>query len=957
MGVVYICEGTLGYAQGRFAVKTWSDVEAAVHASWPAATTTGAAARRRFVDEAIRNLELPLHPNLLTVLEIGQRDAVPYFSMEAIEGGTLRERLAAPLPIADVVAVGLQVAAALQAAAAHGIVHRDVKPENILRAADGTVKLIDFGLAAGVAVEVARAAAPREVPLHLVRATAAIAGTLPYMAPEQFLADDAPTPRADMYALGVTLYEALTGRLPFSVATFDQLLDALTRVPPDPTVLRSDAPADLAALVLRCLAKRPEERFASYDELLDELAAVACRIGIAALPPAPPRAASAARVALKARGLVEVGRHAAALALLESTRDDPTVAWIMGRAHAGLGDHAEALTAYERALQGLADATDRPTILFDRGRSLAAIGRADEASEAYVQAAACAPRWARPLVAQAHVDAARGENATALQLCDAALALDPENAGAWTLKAGLVGRGGMPDEARNLLRAAERACPRTPALLYNLASAYSDLGMHGDAVEHTVRYLELSAAIPGLIPGDLDRVVTIGVRSGDERLLLRVVEAIDATRAAEDIARAGDDLLDLQIDALMREERLAEAVERAERGLAMHPTSVRLLLRRAALHVDRGDTDAALRVLRTALAIDPQSAAVWLAKGTTESDAGEVDAALESFAQAAELGEPYKAHLLRALTAQLAGRWAEARGSCATILHARPNDVAATVVVARTLVGEGEETRAAACLRGALDAYPDDLTLLRELQNVLGALRRYDEQAEICQRIVACTPLDGVAWHNRGEALLQAGQLAEAVVCYLRACKVEPSAWQSWAGLGLIHLLVEDYGVAIVYLRKALQQNPDATSVRDNLLAAELRQHVANAVAADGGDEAAILGDLESTFGIQLRTDMISDDAVEVPISEAFRREHARRRSSAQALLAAGAYEQASVLYKRIVHELPSDYEAWNALGVCYRWLHRRTNAVACFDQALSLMDGVDAPERVLLNRDEALRT
>lgn len=277
--------------------------------------------------------------------------------------------------------------------------------------------------------------------------------------------------------------------------------------------------------------------------------------------------------------------------------------------------------------------------------------------------------------------------------------------------------------------------------------------------------------------------------------------------------------------------------------------------------------------------------------------------------------------------------------------------------MARTLVDEGDETRAAACLRRALDAYPDDLTLLRELQNVLGALRRYHEQAEICQRIVARTPLDGVAWHNQGEALLQAGRLPEASECYLRACKVEPSAWQSWAGLGLIHFLVEDYGVAIAYLQKALQQNPDEVSVRDNLLAAELRQQVATAVAEDGGDEATLLDEIESTFGIQLGTDTISDGELEVPVPESFRREHARRRSSAQAFLAAGVYEQASVLYRRIVHDLPSDYEAWNALGVCYRWLHRRTDAVACFDQALSLMEGVDAPERVLRNRDEVLRT
>ncbi len=202
------------------------------------------------------------HPNIVQVHDAGQLDGSPFIVMELVEGESLHSRR--PVDLAEILSIARQVCAALDHAHTHGIVHRDLKPENVLITADGTAKLTDLGLA--------RSGTSR------TSTQGSIAGTVFYLAPELALGQ-ATDGRADLYALGVMLYELTTGQLPF---TGDDPLTIISQhlhapVAP-PSTHRADLPPALEAIILKLLAKSPDDRFASAQALATALAAVAVQV-------------------------------------------------------------------------------------------------------------------------------------------------------------------------------------------------------------------------------------------------------------------------------------------------------------------------------------------------------------------------------------------------------------------------------------------------------------------------------------------------------------------------------------------------------------------------------------------------------------------------------------------------------------------------------------------------------
>ena len=208
-----------------------------------------------------------------------------YFVMPFVEGESLRARLAREgrLPLGDVVRILGDVADALAYAHGKGVVHRDIKPDNIMLAGRHAV-VMDFGVAKAVS----------DATVAPVDLTAGVAlGTPAYMAPEQATADPALDHRVDIYALGILGYEMLTGRPPFIGATVHELLTAQVLDDPEPIeTLRPDVPPALASLLLRCLAKRPDDRWATAAEVVDGLepfATSSSGMTPAGVSPVPPR--------------------------------------------------------------------------------------------------------------------------------------------------------------------------------------------------------------------------------------------------------------------------------------------------------------------------------------------------------------------------------------------------------------------------------------------------------------------------------------------------------------------------------------------------------------------------------------------------------------------------------------------------------------------------------------------
>jgi serine/threonine protein kinase len=209
------------------------------------------------------------HPNICTIHEVGENEGELFIVMELVEGKSLRVMCAdAGLPPESVLRYGVQIASALARAHDRGIVHRDLKTANIAVTADGLVKVLDFGLAkqvgSGIFDTTTRSFAS-------IQDASSMSGTLPYMAPE-ILRGEAADYRSDLWALGVVLYEAASGHLPFGGRTGFEISSAIMREVPNP--LGPPVPPGLWAIVQRCLAKEPIQRYQRASEVQAALEAV-----------------------------------------------------------------------------------------------------------------------------------------------------------------------------------------------------------------------------------------------------------------------------------------------------------------------------------------------------------------------------------------------------------------------------------------------------------------------------------------------------------------------------------------------------------------------------------------------------------------------------------------------------------------------------------------------------------
>jgi serine/threonine protein kinase/cytochrome c-type biogenesis protein CcmH/NrfG len=214
-------------------------------------------AKQRFITEARAASSLN-HPNVATVYDIGEADLYSFIAMELVEGETLKSRLKADrLTIEQVKTMGLQIAEGLQAAHAKGIVHRDIKPDNLLLTRNGHIKIMDFGVA--------------KVSGSGMTRTGTTVGTLAYMSPEQLVAEDVDN-RSDLWSFGVVLYEMLTGELPFRRGNEAAIIyEILNRDPTPLEVHRTDVPPTLRAVISQLLQKDPAARPASAGDVIARL--------------------------------------------------------------------------------------------------------------------------------------------------------------------------------------------------------------------------------------------------------------------------------------------------------------------------------------------------------------------------------------------------------------------------------------------------------------------------------------------------------------------------------------------------------------------------------------------------------------------------------------------------------------------------------------------------------------
>ena len=224
---------------------------------------------RRFIREARAASGLK-HPNVATIYEIGKSDEFHFIAMEYVEGQTLGNKIGGrPLPIAEIVEIGIQVADALDEAHRKRITHRDIKPANLMLTSREQVKILDFGLAKVTQSE--GQVLGSDISTVVKTETGLVMGTVQYMSPEQVLGKEVDH-RTDIFSLGVVLYEMATGRLPFTGTSTSETMDRVLHGQPEAIArFNYNVPADLERIIRKCLEKDRERRYQSARDLLIDL--------------------------------------------------------------------------------------------------------------------------------------------------------------------------------------------------------------------------------------------------------------------------------------------------------------------------------------------------------------------------------------------------------------------------------------------------------------------------------------------------------------------------------------------------------------------------------------------------------------------------------------------------------------------------------------------------------------
>jgi tetratricopeptide (TPR) repeat protein len=803
MGTVFLAEDT---RLGRLvALKTVSGADADT-----------ASAREQLLREARAAAALS-HPNIAGVHDVLDADGQVVIVFEYIEGETLATRLQkGRLPIDTAIAIALQLTEALRAAHERGIIHRDLKPANVAIAPDGVVKVLDFGIARTV---------PREPPDTDVRTTASFTGTIGYAAPEQCLGQRADA-RADIFSLGVVLYEMLTGERPFPGREATTVVRAMLEgEAPRVSTVVADVPPHLEDLLARALARDPARRPQTAGEFREGLLAH-LPTGTVVVPRRGTRRARAVVALALLVGALGIG------VLVSSLRSGPP--------------GSRGVRAPVIAVLPLANASG------DASKDYLALGVADN-----LITRLAALKSVTVLSRSAVADARRRK----ADIRGLATELD-----ATYLVDGSVQQAG--DQLRinlNLVRedssvawadTVEGSFERIFELQTRLASVLAEaLEVQLSAADRASLAQQPTTSADALAAYWRGRVLLDrrDVAGNLEAALASFAEAtrLDPSYAAAHAAQ-GEALWSRYVESRRPEDARA-ATEAGTTALRLDPNSAEVRYTLAVTLAGSGQLTAALEEMQRALAIRPTFEDARVQLGRVLARLGRIDEALAEFRAVSAL-RPNNAAPYTAMGTSLyeAGRFAEAAAAFERVTALQPDNVVAHQQAGVAFQAHGDEDRALAWYGKALAIRP-----YAQAYSNIGAIHHqrgdYDKAVDAYQRAIEIRPNARETHRNLGDAYTKMGRTAEAERAYRRAIaltqedlRVNPRDARSLASLA-------------VYLQKVGEGRQASDRLAEALLVGAndfevLRRSAQVHALAGRADEA--LDALEAALGLGFRREI-----------------------------------------------------------------------------------------------------
>jgi tetratricopeptide (TPR) repeat protein/tRNA A-37 threonylcarbamoyl transferase component Bud32 len=683
--------------------------------------------------EAIAALQ---HPNIVQVYDVGEVDGRPYFTMEFVGGGSLAQKLGGvPQPAQYSASVAESLARAIHTAHLAGIIHRDVKPSNVLLALDGTPKISDFGLARSLEGHADVTLGPAKV------------GTPSYMAPEQVVGNPSTVgPQADIYALGATLYELLTGRPPFRGETATETeRQLLTREPVPPSQLNAKVPPDLETICLKCLQKEPTRRYENALALADDLRRFEQGRPIQARPAGRgerawrwcrrnPTMAALLLMALALVGLVSGGGT-----------------WLLQqRSQHNIELRSEIGTAVIQAV------SLRKGFHFHEARELLA--------QARLRLGPAAPEDLRRLVGQAQADLGLVERLDKARSRGAALFNGRFNlSGAEPLYVSAFADAGLDPEGHDSKLVAARV--RESTLRTELVAALDDWASL--TPDRGRRALLLEIARQSDPDPARNRFRDPELWQDGARLTQLAKEPIPAALSPQ---------LATALARVARESH-ADAVPLLTAAYARFPNDFWLNVELADALFEAQQSNEALGYLRAAVSLRPTASVAHQALGVALRTLGRADEALDSFQEALRIDPDFVwGHINLAMALYDKGRRDEAIDQYQQALRLDPSHVAGHVGLGLAFRDKGRFDEAVEQFQQALQIDPKSVEAHTSLGAVLNDKGRRDEALDQFQQALRINPKSAGAHVWMGTALSDAGRLPEAVGHFEQAVSIDPES-------------------------------------------------------------------------------------------------------------------------------------------------------------------------------------